>query len=159
MTSNACRICVYGQERAAQLVRMTAFFDTLDVHLVSPSDAALSFWKSRTELLPASVRVQPHVTLKRIKATPPNNPDPAAATRIAFVGTPAPHKGWPVFTELQKRLSADAGYAFYYFGAEKPINSAIHHVGTHVRSADPDAVSQAIPGPRHRSGPALGVLA
>ncbi len=144
ITSNACHVCVYGKERGAQAARVSAFFGALDVHLASPSEVALSFWKSRTDLRTASVRVEPHVVLTREKTPVTDGFNPEAPIRIAFVGTPVPHKGWPVFAELQKRLSADAGFEFFFFGAETPVNSAIEHIRTHVRSADPGTVTQAI---------------
>lgn len=43
LQSNACGICLYGQERRDHLARISAFFEHNEVHVVSPSEVALSF--------------------------------------------------------------------------------------------------------------------
>jgi glycosyltransferase involved in cell wall biosynthesis len=56
----------------------------------------------------------------RLSRTPPEIGDllaPASGpARIAFLGTPAIHKGWGVFLELAQRGSDPAACRFYHFG-------------------------------------------
>lgn len=139
--SNACTICVYGAERARQFPRISALFDALDVHLVAPSKVALDFWRSRSPLTPASTTVQPHVRLRRRKAV--NAISPAEACRIAFVGFPAPHKGWPVFERLLYELRHDKRYEFWMFGSEAPP-PGVRQVQVHCTAETPRAMQEAL---------------
>lgn len=144
VTSNACGICLFGQERARQTSRFAALFEGLDITLVAPSRGALDFWAARTQLTAAETVVHPHVTLGGPVGSRQSPDTDDATVRIAFVGTPAPHKGWPVFNELQRRLLAADGYEFWYFGANLPGPASVRHVVTHVRAADPASTARAI---------------
>lgn len=142
--SNACNICLFGKERLRQKDRIAALFNALDVTLVSPSQVALDFWEARSDLRTASVTVHPHVRL--IESDRAYEPAVAADTpvRIGFIGTPVPHKGWPIFRELQRRLDADDGYEFWFFGMSAPDVSGVQHVSSHVRADAPDSTTQAV---------------
>lgn len=142
--SNACGICLFGAERVRQAARMSAFFERLEVDVVSPSEAALEFWKSRSTLPTAGEVVHPHMVLSPTGTPDERDTIPDAPVRIAFIGTAAPHKGWPVFRELQRRLQAEPGHEFWYFGASDPALDGIRHVETHVRASDPGSVLRAI---------------
>lgn len=142
--SNACQICRYGAARQQQEKRMADLFDLLDMHVIAPSKVALDFWSSRTDLKPAACCVQPHVELVAERRVRPNAADGDRPVQIAFIGTPAPHKGWPVFLELQRRLAADDEYRFCFFGAFDPGIEGIDHVKTHVRATDPESTIRAI---------------
>ncbi|MEM7753787.1 MAG: hypothetical protein AAF230_10255, partial [Pseudomonadota bacterium] len=143
-TSNACGICLFGEARAKQGPRMQTLFDALDIEVVSPSQDTLDFWTSRTALTAQAKTLLPHVELTPLPPTRACVPPTEAPVRLAFIGTPAPHKGWPVFTELQRRLRAEPGYEFWYFGAEDPGQPDIQHVEVHVRASDPEAMLRAI---------------
>ena len=39
-----------------------------------------------------------------------------APARIAFVGYPLPHKGWPLYADLVRAAHAIGPYRFYHFG-------------------------------------------
>lgn len=140
--SNACQICHFGQSRRSQLARLGHFWGELDVHVISPSQAAEKFWKSRTDLAPASLKVQPHLRLQQKRKTPQMLVE--GPVRIAFVGTRSAHKGWPVFEELFKRLSSDSEYSFFSFGVTEPTQKDIQHVATHIRASDPGVIVRAI---------------
>ncbi|MEO0917627.1 MAG: hypothetical protein AAFY31_11710 [Pseudomonadota bacterium] len=136
--SNACAICLYGGIRHNHLTRFEAFFDQLQIDVVSPSKAALTFWKSRATMTGLSETVHPHVRLEELSPAQLLPGQSAGPVRIAFVGTPTPHKGWPVFRELQRRLSADDGYEFWYFGVTPPGAMPVKHVDVHVQAGAPD---------------------
>lgn len=142
--SNACGICLFGRQRVPQAARIGMLFAELDVEVVSPSQGALDFWKSRTTLKPNGLRVQSHVSLSaaaRGEAIPALHDAPV---RIAFIGTQVQHKGWPVFLELNTRLQTDPNYEFWSFGAQDPKISGLRHVEAHVRADAPDAMLRAI---------------
>ncbi len=142
-TSNASHICLFGAARRRQESRIAKLFERLDIHLISPSEIALDFWSKRTALSPASATVHPHVELTATsggkEAVPPDTP-----VRIGFIGTPAVHKGWPVFRELERRLSATGLYEFWFFGSSDPHAEGIRHCQTHVRATDPESTSRAV---------------
>ncbi len=142
--SNACGICLFGKARREQLERVRALFEALDVTVVTPSEVAFDFWKGRSDLTCSGSVLHPHVTLTP-KARPPSIEAPSdARVRIGFIGTPAPHKGWPVFTELQRRLAANPDYEFLFFGTKTPTADGIAHVPTLVRGDDPSSTMRAI---------------
>ncbi|MEM7719690.1 MAG: hypothetical protein AAF222_10850 [Pseudomonadota bacterium] len=136
-TSNACAICLFGTIRDDHLTRVERLFDQLPIDLVSPSEAALSFWKTRASVRAATETVHPHVAFKESPRTQTCSSPCEAPVRIAFIGTPTPHKGWPEFRELQRRLGAEDGYEFWYFGAAHPGTSEVRHVEAHVQAGDP----------------------
>ena len=144
VTSNACRICLFGKEREDQLERLSGLFERLDITLVAPSEAALDFWQARTGLRPVDTVVNPHVVLEETSASNTIDVADDDPVRIAFVGTPAPHKGWPIFAELQRRLAAEECYEFWFFGAAPPGSSQVRHVPTHVRASDPESTARQI---------------
>ncbi len=141
-SSNACHICLFGMERRKQMDRVEALFQALPIHLVSPSDVALEFWSDRTKLVPASATVLPHVDLSKSSVTTPDVAE--GPVRIAFIGTPAAHKGWPVFRELERRLKVSKDYEFWFFGGADPNADGITHCPTHVRASDPESTLRAI---------------
>ncbi len=142
-SSNACHICLFGGERRAQSVRIETLFEAIDIHVISPSKVALDLWSDRTALAPASTTVHPHVELS---AKPVDAPDRCAdgPIRIAFIGTPAAHKGWPIFEELARRLKATDEYEFWFFGSDDPVSDGILHYPTHVRASDPASTLAAV---------------
>jgi hypothetical protein len=62
-SSMACRICVYGANRARHLERMERLFERCDFDVLSPSVSTLDLWSNRTTLPFASAAVHPHSTL------------------------------------------------------------------------------------------------
>ena len=114
-TSTACSICVYGDMRVAQMRAHEVLFSELDLTVLAPSEAALDVWKASTSVVARAV-VHEHLKLdygRRVasKASVSKRP-----VRIAYVGQPVPHKGWPVFKELTLRFADDARYEFFHVG-------------------------------------------
>ena len=89
-------------------------FEELDLTVLAPSEAALDVWKaSASAVAPAIV----HEHLKLDYA--PAKTETAKKTRplrVAYVGQPVAHKGWPVFKELTLRFGDDARYEFFHVG-------------------------------------------
>lgn len=124
-TSVACSICVYGASRRAYLDQVRSLFDAVGFDVLAPSRAALDLWLRTAGLPHRSARVHPHGifkpsapdTLPRMSAEagPHVLREPA---RVAFVGYPAPHKGWPLFMELFAAAQRLGPYKFYHFRKE-----------------------------------------
>ena len=112
-SSQACKSCVYGDQRVAHMQRMDELFAALLPTVLAPSEAALKFWIEHGSLKHRSANVVPHATLtmdltKRASRVP---------LRIAFPSAPYYHKGWDVFEELVARCRDDPRYRFFQFGS------------------------------------------
>ncbi len=140
-TSNACTICLYGQERRDQAQRMALFFDALDIDVIAPSQGALSFWQDKSGLAARSTQVMPHLTLH--PQPDPAPPTPARELRIAFLGAPLPHKGWPSFERLHAALASDPAYRFWLFSTET-TGLDIDRVPIHCTPDNPTAAIDAL---------------
>lgn len=146
-TSNACSLCVYGEERLSHLSRMQTLFDSLKVIAIAPSKVMADSWTARSDFTPAEIMIHPHLTLTWSDTTP--NPDSdernARHFKIGFAGTRVSHKGWPVFEDLANAGKKE-GWAmrFHYLGVTDPKTDAIESVHVHVTQEDPDAMISTI---------------
>lgn len=143
--SNSCALCDFGAERADHLRRLHDMFKALEIDVLSPSDVTRTFWEEKAGLPVASIRTLPHVKLTSHtrRETAPLADGPI---RVAFVGTPAPHKGWNVFCELVYALKDDPGFDFIFFGKSAPPIRAVRHVPVHVTTDDPKEMVDRIAG-------------
>jgi hypothetical protein len=126
--SNACRTCIYGgAERERHLARLKHLFEALNPTVLTPSDAALEFWRARGRLAHASAHALPHGTLSLDQALRRPEAAPERPLRVGFIGFPIYHKGWPVFERLALLHEGDPRYAFFRLGtvpADEPSNVA-----------------------------------
>jgi len=136
-TSGACGVCVYGPFRRQHIELHEELFGDLDLTVAAPSQAAYDLWR-RATTAPAD---QPFVVHPHAVLTPRG---PAAADegplKVAFLGMPAPHKGWPAFRALAERFADDPRYAFMHLGST-PVRGArvpFHQVA--VSADDPLAM-------------------
>ena len=146
--SNACTLCVYGQERVSHLERLRTFFETVDVHAIAPSEFMAKYWADRADLPVASLSAYPHMTIDwtktRARISPDTETDLSSLT-IGFAGTPAVHKGWPVFVDLVQQLrSKDLNVNFVCFGVQQVGIDAAERIPVQVTADDPDAMVDAI---------------
>ena len=121
-SSMACRICVYGANRARHLERMERLFERCDFDVLSPSVSTLDLWSNRTTLPFASAAVHPHSNLayETVDEAPPAQQHADAELRpirIGFVGYPSPGKGWPIFSALFDEFHTDPRYHFVHLAA------------------------------------------
>lgn len=144
-TSNACGLCSFGTARPDHLARLRACFDAVDVTIVAPSQVALEFFASHdVGLRVATTEVVPHLTLEpvaRAKAAPVATP--GGPIRLGFLGTPAPHKGWPVFDALIKELPK-GDFTFTVLCAKRPNAGETEWRPVHVTDEAPEAMSEAV---------------
>ena len=121
-SSMACRICVYGANRARHLERMERLFERCDFDVLSPSVSTLDLWSSRTALPFASASVHPHSnlaceTVDEVPTAQHHADAELRPIRIGFVGYPSPGKGWPIFSALFDEFHTDPRYHFVHLAA------------------------------------------
>ena len=129
VTSNACMVCVYGEERGEHLPRFRAFFERVSPTVLAPSEAALDVWK-RGGYRHSETRVLPHAQLRLGSAE--QRSDDTGRLKVAFLGVAVPYKGAHVFEELVRRVSKRKKYDFYHFGELGFTDPRIQHVEVRV---------------------------
>ncbi len=124
--SAACTVCCYGESRPGHLERMAALFRDVRFTAVAPSRHVAELWRRASDLPVERVLVHGHCTLAedgvRIAgAIDRELGDGEGAAigpiRVAFLGHPTVHKGWPVFRELVRRFCSDRRYEFWHLGS------------------------------------------
>ncbi|WP_374343010.1 hypothetical protein [Phenylobacterium sp.] len=120
--SPACHLCVFGAQRAWHVAAHAALFRALDLTVAAPSQSVYDLWRARTT---APVD-QPYVIAPLARLVPRAAPKRAlrqGPLRVAFLGMPSPHKGWPAFQALAERFSGDPRYEFWHL-ASRPVKAA-----------------------------------
>lgn len=113
--SPACEVCLYARRRRIHLAEHCRFFQTFAMTVLAPSQAALDLWLRSFPVTPAAAKVHPHASLrKRRKTSTPEGP--SGPLKVAFLGMPAEHKGWPVYAKLVDRFADDPRYEFHHLG-------------------------------------------
>jgi len=146
VTSPACGICVYGEERKSHLQRVRALFDAVEFVVASPSESALELWEARSNLPRKDVRVQPHCRIELSGDGPRASVPAGAPLRVAFLGYPVFFKGWLVFKGLLDEFSENSEFEFHYLGGWKPEDERLKvttvTVNRENRTAMADAVAE-----------------
>ncbi|CAN7560047.1 hypothetical protein LJR225_004108 [Phenylobacterium sp. LjRoot225] len=145
--SPACGICLYGPGRMPQVAEHERLFRKLRLTVASPSQVTLDFWRDRSSYPTAATVVHPHV---RLIPRPPAQPSPEPGRseprplRLAFLGFPSAHKGWPVFAGLAADYADDPRYRFLHLGAQRDPRTTIEFHPVSVSLAEPRAMQQAL---------------
>ena len=139
--SAACGVCLYRPARRPQVAAHEKLFRRLRLTVISPSQTTLDFWRASCSYPTAGEVVLPHVSLIRARRTSPNKPGPL---RIAFLGWPSAHKGWPIFAELAADYAADPRYHFLHLGSRRDPRAAVEFHPVSVSLDDPRAMQQAV---------------
>lgn len=115
--SPACGICVYGEERLRHVPRVRALLDAVPFNLVAPSEFMADSWRAYFGDSTLPIKVHPHGSLVDSSEPRPERTEREmdGPIRVAFLGVPAVHKGWGVFSELARRLSK-GDFEFFHFG-------------------------------------------
>jgi glycosyltransferase involved in cell wall biosynthesis len=145
-SSLACHICHTGAHRIEHLDRMRQLFTTMALTVVAPSQSALSVWRRSADFPTKNTIVQEHCKLEREVISQPNSTDLSAPLRVAFLGFPSLHKGWPVFCDVVQGCEGDQRYAFYHFARSKPksLPKSIIFQQTEATTSDRQAMSKAL---------------
>jgi len=127
--------------------RVQAVLDAAGDHLtvVAPSVSAQKIWvsafpeyESQTEVVPHLISVGKVENIRRERAG-------NAPLRMAFVGAPAAHKGWAVFSRLVEELvPANPEYEFYHFGRPARIRGPVLQYPVSFLRDGPAAMTNAI---------------
>jgi len=140
--SPACGICIYGPARARHLTAHEALFRRLSLTVVSPAEPTLAVWRKAWGFPAAATAVHPHARLT------PRGPAPATPAdrplRVAYVGFPVAHKGWPVFRELALGHEGDRRYAFLHLGAQPEPGLPVEFHEVKVGPTNPRAMLEAL---------------
>lgn len=142
--SNACNICIYGEERVLHSKRIENFFQNLSVTVISPSEITKEFWLRKAEHLSPEIEVSPHMILPWIDREKIVKKNENPSISIGYLGGTVYHKGWHVFEKLIQNFENDDRFRFVYFGKNNPKINGLKNVDVHVTSANYFAMSQAI---------------
>lgn len=149
--SMACRVCVYGNTRAAHLNRISRLFSQVPMRLVAPSKAALQVWQraignadKQREAAVLSMEVLPHWELRESRQPPiasqrggkPNASRVERRPRIAFVGAPVAAKGWPLYEDLTNQIIRTGKFEFFHFAKDDTALPGVQFVKTEISAAD-----------------------
>jgi hypothetical protein len=144
--SNACGICVYGDERREHLQKMRKLFRALSPVVLFPSESAMRLWRDRCDFHFCELKVIPHGSLE-FEAPEQNSLEHTRTfpLRIGFLGTPLYCKGWGAFETLAAAHARDKRYKFFFLGADPPetLNN-IAHVPVNVDTLNRDAMVNAV---------------
>jgi len=143
--SGACGVCAYGADRAEHMARVRRFFDAARPLVLAPSETALEIWRSHGDLPHRDAGVQPPARLV-LADDPLPAVEPDRELRVAHLGMPSHHKGWPTFAALARRCAKDPAYGFYRFGAPSEVRLAggIRNIDVRVSHDRPNAMIEAI---------------
>lgn len=141
-TSAACELCIYGARRPAQVADHTRLFASLDLTAIAPSKSALDVWKAATVCEPIDAIVHPHCRF--VSRVSDRVGLPRNRLRIAFLGYPNVHKGWPVFRELVRRFGRDSRFEFHHLGLFPERGFPVVHTEVAARVDSPAAMADAI---------------
>lgn len=118
-TSNACGLCVFGPARPLHQERIAAFFQSVPIVAVAPSQITADFWSSKSDLPVQGLAVIPHVVpAERPRATP-ERIETGAPITVGFLGAAVDHEGWPVDDELMSR-EIEPGTRLVAHSAKRP---------------------------------------
>lgn len=115
LESLACRICVYGEERARHVEQVDRLFHAIDFNVISPSDSALELWSKATTLPHSAARVHPHWSFDSIKKV--KSKKRTGRIKLAFLGYPSITKGWHHFVDLATDKTIAPLYEFFQFSS------------------------------------------
>lgn len=144
MDSAACEVCSYGRRRRIQVPVHVEFFQALDLTVVAPSRSALDLWRTRFPVAPARLIVHPHATLEPRAVQPTASNALDRPLRVAFLGMPSLHKGWPVFADLTISLVDDPRYEFHHLSAIQELRVPARFTRVSPTDAEPQPMPAAV---------------
>lgn len=141
LASNACAICVHGNERLVQAERLDQFFARTNVVILAPSAFALSLWRARTGFA-GEAHVVSHLEMVDTKVAQRSRPD--GPIRIAYLGLPSNHKGWSAFVRLVREFGDNTNFKFFHFGSMNGGLDKVKFIPVTVSATDPGAMTKAV---------------
>jgi hypothetical protein len=114
LDSAACSVCAYLPYRPRHLAAHERLFELLDLTVVAPSEPTLQLWSERWTYPAEKTVILPHARLAPRGPAPVNRKK--RPLRLAYVGLPVAHKGWPIFRNLALKHEGDPRYVFLHLG-------------------------------------------
>ncbi len=139
--STACRICIHGRRRAEHAARIARFIEETGAEIVAPSKAALDMLVAGGLSAPR-MRVVPHGHIAFSGERP--RTEARLPLKVAFVGLPVTHKGWPAFAELARVCRASNAYDFVQIGSRRGESADVRYIPISVTPADRGAMVRAL---------------
>jgi FkbM family methyltransferase len=113
--SAGCGICFAGQHRAEHLARVNRLLAKVAFVMVAPSSVPLEVWRRGAAAPNIDAIVQEHCEIARgVARQVRSNRGSDAPVRVAFLGLPNQHKGWPLYCEIVKQSGPD--FEFHHLG-------------------------------------------
>ena len=144
VTSNACNLCAFGQERVNHQRRMATFFAEVQVDIASPSRVTADLWKSKSGLTPASITEIPHVALDPVDRGVPLLAAQENKIRVGYLGDQVQHKGWTDFTGLLQDTDRSPGLQFVVLSRKRPLLGEDEWINVSVTAEHPNAMAEAV---------------
>lgn len=144
VTSNACNLCVYGPERVEHQARMADFFAATTPEVASPSEVTAQFWQRKAGLKARFVAVLPHMVIDVVPESSVDHPKGERPIVVGYLGAPAQHKGWGVFTRLLQMHAGSITYRFVVLSHKRPLVGEDDWRSVHVTADNPDAMSDSV---------------
>ena len=145
--SQSCRVCLFGEERPDHLQRIDYFFNSVEFSIASPSQFALDLWERTSSLRFRKKYIVPHCKLTvahSSESTKRISTDESTIVRVAFLGHPANHKGWPVFEWLATSLVKNNRWQFHHLGQNDTRHPNIQFTDVKTTSSHQDAMVEAM---------------
>jgi hypothetical protein len=142
--SNACNICIYGDERSSHLERIRDLFTNVSAVVISPSEFTKKLWLSKVQNLNYEIRVLPHIELNWFSREKTHILTQEKPISVGFLGTKAYLKGWNIFEKLVDKLRKNSRFNFFYFGVEDSLIKDVHSLNVNVTSTEPFLMANAI---------------
>jgi glycosyltransferase involved in cell wall biosynthesis len=151
-TSQACAVCVYGESRPAHVGAIQRLFAAISFTVVGPSKFVSALWKQTVSLSHADLVSHEHCDFIE-EGSRVDFPELKIATKklrlprrlkIAFLGQPVSHKGWPVFRDLVLQQCANPNYEFVHLGTHPDPSLPVHFREVRVTPEKTDAMVEAL---------------
>jgi hypothetical protein len=124
---------------------MGKLFGEIEFDAVSPSRFAMDVWEERLTLPCRDRRILAHRELVSARSEDGGKGiRPGQPLRVAYLGYPITHKGWPVFSSLTAAYSGDDRYAFYHMGIGQQYNRNITFVDARTTGENLDRMVDAV---------------
>lgn len=138
--SQACNLCVFGEERSNHRSRLIRLFKALpETRVICPSEFTKTLWQEKSEFGLQNVFMVPHMSL--IPSSPRSH---SQSTKIAFVGFPHAHKGWADFERLVFKNVSSLGVEFLHIGSIQSDISHLPFLEVNVTNENPNGMIEAI---------------
>lgn len=139
--SGACLVCRYSTHRSFNVHAHQVLFDSLDLTAVAPSNSALAIFQKNCR---RQVVTRVHEHCRLVAGTPKPARSRDQPLRIAFLGHPAPHKGWFVFRQMAIQFAGSENIEFVHFGKNRDVEAPVEFHSVAVTPRHPTAMIDAV---------------